>query len=254
MIDVCRSDGHIDIRKTSWLFFGPPKIGKTTLASGFPRVIFLVTSAKEVQSIKAEYIVIDTWEKTLQALAFLKKQKKKKYDYIAVDVIDIVWTNCVKEVCRRLDIKHPSEAGYGKGVDMIDLEFKKWVIDLTSTDYGLIFISHMQTREIISSGRTITKIVSTLPDRARKIVIPLVSNIGYINIELVKVKNPRTGKTKFVEKRCITFEPSSYLEAGHRDNVLPSTIVLPDDPCKAYELFKSYYQHRRGGGKVMHEP
>lgn len=239
---VQRSSGIVDIYRTSWMFFGPPKIGKTTLASGFPHPLFLVTSPKEVQALRVDYTVIDDWKKTLDVTKAVLRDPKyqRKYRYLVIDVVDVAWTNCIKEVCDRLDIKHPSEAGYGKGVDMIDLEFKKWITDLTSSDYGLIFVSHMQTREIISRGRTVQKTVSTLPDRARKIIIPLVSNIGYISMEMVKEVNKK-GKSVLVERRCISFEPSPYLEAGHRDNVLPPSIVLPDNPQDAFAMLERYY-------------
>ena len=223
------------------MFFRPPKIGKTSLASGFPQSLFLATSAKEVKAIKTDFVVINTWMKGVEAVNELTNQTRRKYKHLIIDVVDVAWTNCITEVCHRLDIKHPSEAGYGKGVDMIDLEFKKWITALVASDYGLIFVSHMQTKDVFTGGKTVTKTISTLPDRARKIVLPLISNIGYINVESIKIKDKVTGKMKFVDRRCISFEPTETLEAGSRDNVLPSVLPLPRDSKKSYQLFKDYY-------------
>ena len=99
----------------------------------------------------------------------------------------------------------------------------------------------MQTRDVITSGKVVTKTISTLPDRARKIILPLISNIGYISVESIKVKDRVTGKMKFVDRRCISFEPTEVLEAGNRDDVLPSVMPLPKDSKKSYQLFKDYY-------------
>ena len=244
-IRIEQSDGTPDIDDSSWVFFGPPKIGNTTLAHGFPQSIFLATSAREVKAIKTPFMLIDTWEKTLESTKDLVNTSRRKYKHIAVDVVDSTWTNCIKYVCKGLDIKHPSEAGYGRGVDMIDLEFKKWIGDLVASDYGLIFISHLQTKEIIKDGRPITKTVSTLPDRARRIILPLISNIGCIEILSRKVIDRNTNKASWIEYHGISFEPSESLEAGSRDGVLPATLPLSKDPRISYQLFKDYYTGRR---------
>lgn len=242
------SDGIVPIEQTTWFFFGPPKIGKSTLASGFPHNMFFVTSKKEVQALKTTYTLVDTWDKVVEATDAMLKKKRRDHRYITIDYVDAVFTSCIEEVCKRLKIKHPSEAGYGKGVDSVDLEFKKWVKKLIASEYGIIFISHLQTKEVITPGGTITKTISTLPDRARKAIIPLVSNIGAIEIESVKKRDPDTGKLVFKSRRVINFEPTPFLEAGRRDGVLPEKLTLFKDPKRSYEQFANYYNKQGSGG------
>jgi hypothetical protein len=88
---------------------------------------------------------------------------------------------------------------------------------------------------------TITKTISTLPDRARKIVIPLVSVIGCIDFKTVKMKDEATGKVSFTKKRVISFEPSEFLEAGDRDGYLPKEVPCFSDPKKTYAYINDYY-------------
>lgn len=245
MVEIHESSGDVDLEKSAFFFFGPPKIGKSTTASGWPNCIYLCTSTKEVKRLKVPYILVNTHQKLVTAVDYLIENRKRlKHKTIVLDFIDAMWTNCVTHVCKKLKIDHPSEAGYGKGVDMIDLEFKKAMTKLIGSEYGCVFISHFQIKEVQTMNGTVTKTVSTLPERARKIIIPLVSVIGFIDFKTVKYKD-EDGKLKYKKKRVITFEPSEFLEAGDRDGYLPSEIPCFSDPKKTYELIESYYTGKR---------
>jgi len=244
-IEIRESDGDVDVEKNAWFFFGPPKIGKTTLASGWPNCIFLVTSEKEVKRLKVPYILVNTHKKLVAAVDELvdnRRKYKDKYQTIVFDFVDAMYTNCQIHVCKKLGIDHQSEAAFGKGVDMIDNEFKKFVNKAIGSQYGCVFISHLILKDVTGfGGVTKTKAISTLPDRARRIIIPLVSVIGYIDFEEVKIKDPNTGKPKYVKRRMISFEASETLEAGDRDGLLPPKIQSFKDPSKTFELIESYY-------------
>lgn len=245
-IEIEQSSGKVDLEKTAFFFFGPPKIGKSTTASGWPNCIFLCTSRKEVKKLKVPYILVNSHEKLRDAIEYLIENRKRlKHKTIVLDFIDAMWTNCVNYICRKLKIDHPSEAGYGKGVDMIDLEFKKIMTRLIGSEFGCVFISHLQIKEIQTMHGPVTKTISTLPDRARKIIIPLVSVIGCIDFITVKIKDEETKKVSFKKKRVISFEPSEFLEAGDRDGYLPPTIPCFSNAEKTYELIEDYYQGRK---------
>ena len=124
---------------------------------------------------------------------------------------------------------------------MIDNEWKKIMNKIIGSPYGSIFISHLTLKDVtVIGGGTRTKAMSTLPDRARRIIIPLVSVIGYIDFEEVKKKDEH-GKVTWMKKRMISFEASEILEAGDRDGLLPPKIQCFKDPKKTYELIESYY-------------
>ena len=240
-----KSSGNVDLEKSAFFFFGPPKIGKSTTASGWKNCIFLCTSTKEVKRLKVPYILVNTHEKLIEAIEYLIEHRKQlPHKTIVLDFVDAMWTNCITHVCKKLKIDHPSEAGYGKGVDMIDLAFKKVMTRLIGSEFGCVFISHLQVKEIQTMSGTVTKTISTLPDRARKIIIPLVSVIGCIDFTTIKIKNDE-GKTIRKKKRVISFEPSEFLEAGDRDGYLPSEIPCFADPKKTYALIEDYYSGRK---------
>jgi hypothetical protein len=245
-VEIEESDGEIDLERSAFMFFGPPKIGKSTVASGWPNCVFLCTSKKEVKALKVPFILVNTHKKLVDAVEYLVENKKKLgYQTIVCDFLDAMWTNCIIYICKKLKIEHPSEAGYGKGVDMIDLEFKKLITTLIGSSYGCVFISHFQVKDVTTMSGVVQKISSTLPERARKIVIPLVSVIGFIDFKTVKIKDEVTKKVTFKKKRIISFEPSEFLEAGDRDGFLPDEIPCYRDPHKTYALIESYYNGER---------
>jgi len=246
--------GQISIYETAFFWFGPPKIGKSTLASGFDGCYFLATSRKEVSRLKVDFSVVDDWKKTVDETKDLitnYKRYNNKIKFIVIDYVDQVFLNCAQHICKKLGVSHASEAGYGKGVDMIDFEFKTWVNKLIASPYGIIFISHIQTKEVMKPSGSTIKTTCTLSDRARKIILPLVSVIGCIDFDSQKIKNEETGKVKFQRCRVISFEPSEFLEAGDRDGYLPEKIILPNNPKKCFEIFKSYYEGTSKKKKVL---
>lgn len=244
-ITVHESDGEVDLAQSAWFIFGPPKVGKSNVASGWPKSIFLCTSKKEIAAIKSPYILVNTHKKLVAALDELidnRRKYKGKYDVLIFDFVDAMFSNCQQAVCKKLGISHASEAGYGKGVDMIDSEWKKTMNKVVGSTYGCVFISHLQIKEIQTMHGTVTKAVSTLPDRARRVIIPLVSVIGYMDFKTVKVKDKDDPKkVSYVQKRIMSFEPSEFVEAGDRDGYLPKEIPTFKDAKKTYALIESYY-------------
>lgn len=236
------SAGGIDITESAWMLIGPPKIGKSTLASGWPGVRFLVTSRKEVGSLKVPYALIDTWKKTVDVLEHLIANRNTIYKdtkTVVVDYIDQVHVNCGTFICKKLGVDHESEAGYGKGVNMIDSEFRRWMNKLIASDYAVVIISHLQEKEVIKDGKSFRKQVSTLPDRPRKIVIPLVSVIGVIQFDTQAIKEK--DKIRHVNRRVISFEATEYIEAGDRDGYLPNEVTLLRNQVDNFKLFESFY-------------
>lgn len=246
-LEIEESTGQVSIYDTTWLVTGLPGIGKTTLFTGFEGCLYLVTSKKELKSIKVPFLLIDSWEKVLEVTDELinNRQKYSQYKFLVIDFIDAVWTLCVAAVCDKLGVSHTSDAGYGKGVDTVDTYFKRWVTTLVASDYGIMFISHVNQKDVIVAGGTVTKTICSLPPRARMILFPLVNVIGCMEYRSVKVANTATGKMEIARKRVISFEGNEYIEAKDRDGVLPNEIVLMKDAKSNFEVFRDYYEGRR---------
>lgn len=242
------SDGKVNVEESGFFFFGHPKWGKTELSAGWPSAIHLVTSKKEVKKLKVDYIVVNSHERFKAAVDELcaKKNRKKykKYKTIVVDVIDTIYTNCEEFEAKELGVKNIKDAGYGRGEARTDAEFRRCINKLIGSRYGVVFVSHWTQREIEYGKTVVKKNISTLPERARRIVLPLVNVIGYCDYQKVKVVDPETGKKKRIQQRVIRFEPTEEYEAGDRDGFLPPKIVIKHGKKqyhKTYAKIKAYY-------------
>lgn len=246
-LNIQQSTGQVSIYKTTWLITGLPGSGKSTLAGGFEECLFLVTSEKEVGSLQVPYILVDSWLTVMNVTDELvnNREKYSQYKYIVIDFVDAVWTMCAIATCAKLEVAHVTDAQWGKGSDTLDNFFKKWATTLIASNYGIVFISHVIQKDVVTSGGMVTKTVCSLPQRARNLLFPLVNVIGCIEYKSLKVVDKVTGKPVIAKKRVISFEGNEYIEAKDRDGVLPSEIILEKDGKKNFATFKDYYEGRK---------
>lgn len=235
------TSGVAKLEKARMIIYGPPKIGKSTLAAGWPNAVFLTTE-KRHDALKIYPKEILSWEH-FKAVVKTIVNGKHKFKTIVIDTVDLLFKLCNDAVCDKLNIDHVSDEGWGKGYDMIANEFEREINKLFLTDYGIILISHTKTQDLTNSSGKYTKIVPTLANIGRRVLLPKVSVIGYMKLKVIKVD-----KNNYVEKRIISFEPSEFIEAGDGDGYLPKELPVYKDSTKTYALFKKYYE-QKGGAK-----
>lgn len=229
-----KTKGVSTLDRFRMVLFGQPKIGKTTLLSGFPDTLFLATEFNH-ESFQIYRKDIKTWPQ-FQAAVTEISLGKHPFKFIVIDTADILFNICQEMILAELKVKHPSDVKWGKAYDIIGKEFERELNRLFMTKYGLIFLSHTKTSEIVSRAGTTTKIVPTLPNKARAVILPKVPVIGYMHVRSIKGTD---GVRR--DKRVISFEPTEGVEAGNTEGKLPNLLVVPKDPHKAYELFLGYY-------------
>lgn len=233
-----KTKGRVTLKELRMLLFGPPKIGKTSLCSGFPNALFLTTE-KGYAALRIYAKDIDSWETFKEVNKELTKKKKhKKFETIVIDTIDILFNLCSDYICADLGITHISDEKWAKGYDMLKKEFERELNKLFLMHYGIILISHTKLADVSGRQGSSTKIVPTFSNTARGVIIPKVSVIGCMKLKLIK---PQFKGGKYKEKRIITFAPSEFIEAGDRDGKLPEEITTFKDPAKTYAIFKKYY-------------
>jgi hypothetical protein len=201
------------------LVWGGQKIGKSTFCSNADGALFLATEAG-LNSLDVYQHPILTWEDFLQACAEIA-EGKHRFKTVIVDTVDNAYKLCAQYICEKHKIEHESDLGYGKGWALINSEFYRVLNKLTLLPYGLFMISHSQEKEIESRTGKYTKMVPTLPDKARKIVLGMVDMILYCDLEGTKKADDT-----FTQRRVIRTRPSLYYEAGDRTGRLPETLDL----------------------------
>lgn len=202
------------------LLYGPPKIGKSTLASQFDNPLFLATEAG-LNNLEVYQVPIPTWDTFLNACKEIATGKHN-FRTIIIDTIDNLFRACSEAVRKKNNIQHESDLEWGKGWQLVKDEFVRALTKLSLLSYGLVMISHADNIEIKTRTAKINKTIPTLPKSAREIVLGMSDII--LLIESVV--------TDSGEQRIIRTKPSENWEAGDRTGRLPA--VLPLD-------FKAFY-------------
>lgn len=234
------------LNKLTWLIYGAPGIGKSTLFSKFPNALFLYTDPG-LSFITTMKHPIDKWSAFKEAVKELHATVKPKYGIVVVDTIDLLWSMCVSYICTARGIEHQSDEAWGKGYDMIEREFKipiQQLCMLKAKGCGVAFISHATEIEI--KGRIVktSKVVPTLAKAARRIVLPLCDVIGYCGFSMSQNQD-----VDLASPRYLFFKPDETLEAKDRTKVLPEKCLLDIDSLR--KCFNSHAKPVDNSTKVV---
>ncbi|HPQ70544.1 MAG TPA: ATP-binding protein [bacterium] len=202
--------------------YGQEKIGKTTVASGFENAIILATEAGH-NALSVFKIDIDNWEKFLDACRELA-EGAHDFRTIVIDTVDNLWTLCRQHVCEKHKIEHEADMPYGKGYALILNEFHRVLTKLSMLPYGLVLISHAQAKEVQTRTGAYSKIVPSLPDRPRKLILAMSDMILFFDQDIV-----RADDSKQSIRRVIRTQPHPSFEAGDRTGRLPAVLDLNYD-------------------------
>ena len=201
------------------LVYGPSKIGKSTWCSHADGALFLATEAG-LNNLDVYQVPIATWEELLAACKEIA-EGKHAFKTVIIDTVDNAYRMCAEHICQKFKIEHESDLGYGKGYALINNEFYRVLNKLALLPCGLFLISHSQEKEIETRTGKVTRIVPTLPDKARKIVLGMVDIILFCDLE------PSTGADgKPAQRRVIRTKPHVNYEAGDRTGRLPEMLDL----------------------------
>lgn len=211
------------------LVYGPSKIGKSTWCSNAEGALFLATEPG-LNALEVFQTPILNWDDLLQACSEIA-EGKHDFKTIVIDTIDNAYKMCSDYVCKKFKIEHESDLGYGKGYALINNEFQRVINKLAFLPFGLIMISHSQDRDIETRTGKHTRIVPTIPEKARKIVTGMVDLILFCDLEM------RPGEDgKPVWHRVMRTKPSPNYDAGDRTGKLPEVIPLD------FSAFVKYFE------------
>ncbi|MBL7046493.1 MAG: ATP-binding protein [Candidatus Marinimicrobia bacterium] len=218
-----------NMERQTILLYAHAKFGKSTIAAGSPNAIFLATEAG-LNHLNVYQTPIQTWEDLLMAAKEIA-EAKHSFKTVVIDTVDNAYRLCSEYICAQHNIKHESDLGYGKGWSLVNGEFQRVLTKLSLLPYGLFLISHAVEKEIETRTGNYTRIIPTLPDKARKIILGMSDFILYGDMDSSVVQD---GKT--VERRVLRTKPTKHYVAGDRTGKLPETIEATYDAfLKVYE-------------------
>lgn len=201
------------------LVYGQTKIGKSTLCSQADGALFLATEPG-LNALDVFQVPIQSWEDLLNACAEIS-EGGHPFKTVIIDTVDNAYKFCVEYVLKKFKIEHESDLGYGKGYALVNNEFQRVLTKLAFLPCGLFLISHAKEMEMDSRTGKYSRVVPTLPDKARKIVLGMADMVLFCDLEM----QPGADGQPQV-RRVMRTKPSIYYEAGDRTGRLPETLDL----------------------------
>ena len=210
----------------SWLIYGQPKIGKTTLAASFPDVFFidLEEGASEIDGvIVSKPKSLDELSEVLEGL---EGPYGKKFATIVIDSIDVVYDWIEQETCLDLSKKFKMKIdNIGEGPNGADwAEARKRLLGFVQAwrqlGKTIVFIAH--AKSVMSEKGAITQKARTI-DLPGKLAHRFPAKVDHIAFCYAEKEKDSRGKTTI--SRFISFQPYEDLEAGSRCKELQGQIV-----------------------------
>ena len=213
-------------KKVKLYLYGSPMSGKTTFASEFPEPLILNTDGN-IQYVDSPYIAIRDQVKMngrIKETKFAWTVFKEAVDEIVagqhtfktiiIDLIEDVYEACRVYMYDKLGIEHESDAGYGKGYDMIKTEFLTTMKRIINSDYNIILLSHDKIEEVkLRNGTSITSFTVNLQEKIAKKLAGMVD----ITARVVLDDN---------NNRFLDFTYNDYVFGGNRIGLKETKIPL----------------------------
>ena len=188
MIDILNIEPTVisrDLKGKYILLYGKPKCGKTTLASHFPKNLLVAFEKgyNAIDGIKA--VDINKWADFKLVLRQLEKPEAlAMYDTITIDTTTIAYEMAEQFICAQNGVQSVVDIPWGGGYAATKKEFENCLRKITMLGYGLVLISHIETRkEKTSDDNEIEILAPSMPKRCYEVVNQIVDIIGYIATE-----------------------------------------------------------------------
>ena len=232
-------------KKVLWVY-GAPFAGKSFLANKFPDALFLNTDGN-IKFIDSPYVAIKdqvtvegritkrkpAWEVFKEAVEELEK-KQNTFKTIVVDLLEDTYEHCRAYKYTEMGVEHESDAGFGKGYDIIRKEFLDTIKRLTNLDYeNIILISHEDSSKNITrrSGESTTTVRPNIQEKLASKIAGMVDIVARVVAD--------------GEVRTLSFKNNEYIFGGGRLGVKGKDIPLSYD-----ELLKIYAEANKTGVKA----
>lgn len=164
-----------------FLFYGPPKTWKTTVASQFPGAI-IAAAEKGYQMIDGVYAQpITKWTDFKEFVYALDdEQVKEKFKTVIIDTASNLYSMCENYIKLREKVGSIDKLPYGKGYKMCIDEFSESINRIPSAGYTLVFICHAD-ENADDNGELVIK--PKLDKRAYGYITGLADYIFYVRKE-----------------------------------------------------------------------
>lgn len=227
-------------KRKIWIY-GKSFSGKTTMLDAAPNPLNINTDGN-IKFVTMPYISIKdevtvegrvtkrkfAWEVFKDTIAELEK-KQNDFKTIIIDLVEDTREMCRLFKYNELGISHESDAGYGKGWDIIKTEYLSVMNRFFNLDYeNLVIVSHEQENTIKKkSGQEIT----TIKPNIQEAIANKLAGMCDIVARVVKHEDGH---------RTLEFKSNEFVFGGGRLQNLTETVIPLDwnELCEVYEVAK----------------
>lgn len=227
---------EVSKKRKLWIY-GASFVGKSTLVDNFPDLLIISTDGNVSTSPNPYVIIKDevtqngreinrkfAWTVFKEVITELEL-KNNTFKSISIDVVDDLREMCRVYMYDKLGIQHESDAGYGKGYDMIKNEFLSTMRRFFNLNYdNLIIISHEDVSKTITK-RDGTQITRIAPNIQEGLAIALAGFVDLVGRAIAYTDSDRV----------LSFKTDNVIFGGGRLGVSGREIPLNYD-----ELMKIY--------------
>lgn len=243
IIPTEKSPKEKDFSKYTCLLHGDPKVGKSTFCSKIPGALFVDTE-NGLKALEVLRVPVGKWEDYKAFLTELETTKPEHIKTIVIDTVDELWKMAIQRTCEVKNITHVSELGWAQGYDITKMAIALSFAKIKALGYVLFLISHTETRQEKISGVPHTVKGCSLPNSARKLILPLMDFIFYIAVREIVQKDDDGNPLESKWERSLRTKPTREIEAGDRTGFLPAEIPL--DYVAVTEVFRLGWEEHNG--------
>lgn len=218
-------------KKIKMILYGEPGVGKSVFASKFPNPFFVTTDGNyewllDFGAKEDAHQRVNSWA---EAKKLFKSNTFDKYDTVVLDLTEDLFKWCEAEWCRRNEVEHPSDVGWGKGYEGTRNEFFIEISKLLNLDKHILLLMHGETitkknkrgvefNEYRPTSRIPEKLLDQLEGRVRYC---LRCYIGAVE------KDGKIIKNRYLS--LVPKEDEYGIIRGVDENEIPHTILLDFD-------------------------
>ena len=232
-----------DLKGKFVFIYGPPKIGKTTLATQFPRNLLL--AVEHGQNVLNDIFAVEvpTWGEFLGYVQQLADPDiMSMYDTVTIDTVGLLYDRCEAYVCAREGVEKIGDIPFGAGYKMVDSEFDNAVRKITQyadpsgrQAYGLCFIGHEKVKSSADGTIGNISVSPDISDRCARIINRMVDITAYIGMEDgVRYIYPRQTTIKSPDGKTTEIYAGSHF-AGLNDKIELSYTAFVNAIAEAME-------------------
>lgn len=211
---------------------GPPKVGKTQLASKFPGAVHWIATEyghkflPEDQKKNLKNLDPDNGWATLRD--HIKTLKPRGGKTQVLDTISGAYKLCMNFVCEKNGWSHPADAPHGKGWNAVANEFYDGIsrlVHLThSHNMTLIMIDHSKETLVETTTGNTEKVGFAMPGQARGIILPVPDHMWFLGYA---EKDPNDALKSYTSQRALFISGNAKIEAGCRDPKVKCEVIMP---------------------------